>query len=214
MFIISEFWSGVDMNNKYSDKSLGISNKYLRRAKFEAFERMYFYLIPTAQQRVAWLRKKKKFALLGEHVHFQPRKYPTDAARIKIHDNVAIAADVEFNAHDVIHWIFDGMAGKREFVEYRDCIEIYENVFIGAGARILPGVSIGPNAIVAAGAIVDKDVAPGTIVGGIPIKVIGDFYDLKKRREKYSNDHRKNMSEIDYWREFYKNHDVNERITL
>ncbi len=45
-------------------------------------------------------------------------------------------------------------------------LEIHENVFIGAGARILPNVSIGPNAIVAAGAVVNKDVAPGTVVGG------------------------------------------------
>ena len=81
----------------YSDKTLRVSNSYLRKAKFEALERMLFYLIPTAQKRVAWLRRKHKFAMLGEHVHYQPRKYPTDAQRIKIHDNVAIAADTEHN---------------------------------------------------------------------------------------------------------------------
>lgn len=194
------------MSNNYSDKSLKVSKRYLIRATLEAFERMYFYLIPTAQKRVAWLRKKKKFALLGEHVHFQPRKYPTDAARIKIHDNVAIAADVEFNAHDIIHWVFDGMAGKREFHQYRTCIEIYENVFIGAGARILPGVSIGPNAIVAAGAVVDKDVKPGTIVGGVPARIIGDFYELKSKRKEYSESHNNDTSIEDYWDEFYEKH--------
>lgn len=156
--------------NEYKDKSLIVSNNYRKRATFEFFERVYFYLIPTAQKRVEWLRKRKKFALLGEHVHYQPRKYPTDAAMIKIHDNVAIASDVEFSAHDIIHWVFNGIVGKREFIEYRDCIEIHENVFIGAGARILPGVSIGPNVVIAAGAVVNNDIPPNSVYGGVPAK--------------------------------------------
>jgi len=51
-------------------------------------------------------------------------------------------------------------------------IHIRKNAWIGAGATILPGVTIGENAIVAAGAIVSKDVPANTIVGGIPAKVI------------------------------------------
>lgn len=151
---------------QYDDKSLAVDKSYIKKAKFEFIERLYFYMIPSAQKRVAYLKKHEKLALLGEHVHWQPRKYPTDGKRLKIHNNVAIAADVEFTMHDIIHWVFDGMCGKREFIEYRDCIEIYDNVFIGAGSRVLPGVSIGPNAIVAAGCLVNKDVPPGTIVGG------------------------------------------------
>ena len=150
----------------YTDKSLEVSKAYLKKAKFEFLERLYFYMIPTAQKRVKWLKKKNKLAMLGEHVHWQPRKYPADAKKLKIHDNVAIAADVEFTMHDVIHWIFDGMAGKREYTEYIGCIEVHENVFIGAGSRILPNVSIGPNAIIAAGSLVNKDVPAGVIVGG------------------------------------------------
>ena len=43
-------------------------------------------------------------------------------------------------------------------------------------------VKIGPNAVIAAGSVVVKDVAPGTVVGGNPAKVIGNFDDLMKRR--------------------------------
>ena len=43
---------------------------------------------------------------------------------------------------------------------------------LGAGATILPGVTIGKNAVVAAGAVVTKDVEPNTIVGGNPAKFI------------------------------------------
>lgn len=150
----------------FNDSSLKVSKKYTKLAKWQFLERLWFYLIPTAQGRVKWLKKHKKLGMLGNHVHYQPRKYPADGVRLKIHNNVAIATEVEFILHDIIHWIFDGIEGKRAYIEYRGCIEIYDNVFIGAGSRILPNVSIGPNAVVAAGSLVNKDVAPGTIVGG------------------------------------------------
>lgn len=51
-------------------------------------------------------------------------------------------------------------------------IHIKKNAWIGAGAIILQGVTIGENAIVGAGAVVSKDVPDNTIVGGIPAKVI------------------------------------------
>ena len=51
-------------------------------------------------------------------------------------------------------------------------IVIKRNVWIGAGATILPGVTIGENAIVAAGAVVSRDVPPNTIVAGIPAKIV------------------------------------------
>lgn len=52
-------------------------------------------------------------------------------------------------------------------------IVIGNNVWIGAKATITRGVSIGDDAVVAAGAVVTSDVAAGTIVGGVPARVIG-----------------------------------------
>ena len=51
-------------------------------------------------------------------------------------------------------------------------ILIKENAWIGAGATILPGVTVGENSIVAAGALVNRDVPANTIVGGVPAKII------------------------------------------
>ena len=51
-------------------------------------------------------------------------------------------------------------------------VRICTNAWIGSGAIILPGVTVGENAVVAAGAIVTKDVAPNTVVGGNPAKPI------------------------------------------
>jgi acetyltransferase-like isoleucine patch superfamily enzyme len=51
-------------------------------------------------------------------------------------------------------------------------IVIKRNAWIGAGATILPGVTVGENAVVAAGAVVNKDVPANTAVAGVPAKVI------------------------------------------
>lgn len=51
-------------------------------------------------------------------------------------------------------------------------VTIRKNGYIGARAVILPGVTVGEGAIVAAGAVVTKDVAPGTIVAGVPAKYL------------------------------------------
>jgi len=69
-------------------------------------------------------------------------------------------------------------------------IVICDYVWIGVGATILQGVRIGEGAVVAAGAVVTKDVDPYTVVGGCPAKVIGKrnehlsykCYDAKHRR--------------------------------
>lgn len=49
---------------------------------------------------------------------------------------------------------------------------IKRNAWIGAGATILPGVTVGENAVVAAGAVVNRDVPANTVVAGVPAKVI------------------------------------------
>ncbi|MFM2359229.1 MAG: hypothetical protein RLY16_1222 [Bacteroidota bacterium] len=51
-------------------------------------------------------------------------------------------------------------------------VHIKKNAWLGAGVTVLPGVTIGENAIVAAGAVVTADVADNTIVGGIPAKLL------------------------------------------
>jgi acetyltransferase-like isoleucine patch superfamily enzyme len=54
-------------------------------------------------------------------------------------------------------------------------IHIKRNAWIGAGATILPGVTVGENAVVAAGAVVSKNVANNTVVAGIPAKEVKTF---------------------------------------
>jgi acetyltransferase-like isoleucine patch superfamily enzyme len=51
-------------------------------------------------------------------------------------------------------------------------VTIGDDIWIGANAVILPGVTIGDHSVVAAGAVVTKDVPPHTLVAGVPAKII------------------------------------------
>ncbi len=60
---------------------------------------------------------------------------------------------------------------KRKALEVKPVV-IKKNAWLGAGVTILPGVTVGENAIVAAGAVVNKDVPANTVVGGVPAREI------------------------------------------
>jgi acetyltransferase-like isoleucine patch superfamily enzyme len=62
----------------------------------------------------------------------------------------------------------------QDWVDGQNGVIIGDDVWIGAGAIILPGVTVGSGSIVAAGSVVVRSVAPNTIVGGIPAKLIRD----------------------------------------
>ncbi|MFL0808748.1 MAG: CatB-related O-acetyltransferase [Oceanobacter sp.] len=57
--------------------------------------------------------------------------------------------------------------------------EVGHDVWIGNGAKIMSGIKIGSGAVIGAGAVVTKDVAPYSIVGGIPGKVIGERFEAE-----------------------------------
>lgn len=62
-------------------------------------------------------------------------------------------------------------------------VKIGDDVWIGTGAIILPGVTIGDRSIVAAGAVVAKDVPSDVLVGGVPARTIKHLLPEKVRRE-------------------------------
>ncbi|ENQ3078074.1 acyltransferase [Bacillus sp. WLY-B-L8] len=84
---------------------------------------------------------------------------------IRIGNNVTIAPQAYLLAHDASTKRLNGYTKVAS-------ITIEDNVFIGARALIMPGVTVGKNSIVAAGSIVTKSVPEGSIVAGNPAKVI------------------------------------------
>lgn len=83
---------------------------------------------------------------------------------IDIDDNVQIGPHVTI--------VTDNHDFNNRYVLKCRPVHICRNAWIGANATILPGVTVGENAVVAGGAVVTKDVPAGTIVGGNPAKVL------------------------------------------
>lgn len=90
---------------------------------------------------------------------------------IAIGDYCQISARVSFETID--HQLLPVQEGKRP--SKPSPIRVENNVWIGSGAILLPGVTVGEGAVVAAGAVVTKDVRPYTVVGGVPARVIKDL---------------------------------------
>ncbi|MCM1318292.1 MAG: galactoside O-acetyltransferase [Bacteroides sp.] len=86
------------------------------------------------------------------------------AGGITLEDEVLIAANVQLisNNHDL---------DNRNIITCKP-VRICRRAWIGAGSTILPGVTVGENAVVGAGSVVTKDVEPDTIVAGNPARVI------------------------------------------
>ena len=113
----------------------------------------------------------KKGLMIGKNVTIEPTvmidgNYPY---LIKIGDNCSLAQGVKLLAHDATTFKFlDGHTrlGK---------IEIKDNVFIGTNAIILPGVTIGPDVLIAAGSVVNKDIPPNSCVAGAPARFYKKF---------------------------------------
>lgn len=66
---------------------------------------------------------------------------------------------------------------RKQKLEIAKPITIGDNVWVGMGAQILGGVSIGDDAVIAAGSVVTKDVAANTLVAGVPAKVMRSLVD-------------------------------------
>lgn len=127
--------------------------------------------------------------LYGNHLTFGDDDFINDNVRfqdsnlITLGDRVIVAPDVKFycgeHAIDAQQRWRSYENGKKYLISFTEPISVGNDVWIGGNATIIGGVHIGNNVIVAAGAVVNRDVPDNTIVGGVPAKKIKSLTPLK-----------------------------------
>ena len=105
---------------------------------------------------------------IGENFYSNHNLVILDCAKVKFGDNVFIAPNCGFYTAE--HPLDAETRNKGS--EYAKPIIIGNNVWIGGGVQILSGVTVGNNSVVAAGAVVTKNVPDNSVVAGVPAKVI------------------------------------------
>ena len=140
-------------------------------------------LTPGGGKRTSYARKNKIYGAMGENVYIQSRVIPLYSELIKFHNNIAIARNVDFCTHDIIHTMLNRIQRDLKFKERIGCIEIMDNVFVGSNSVILYGTKIGPNVIIASGSVVTKDCEPDSVYAGCPAMKVGSLSDFIERRK-------------------------------
>ena len=151
--------------------------------------------------------RRKKLKCLGIGTHIDNNVYLNHPQNIEIGDYVSIRSDVQlyglggirigngtilahgveilsanhnYNSNDLKALPFDDRWDRRP-------VSIGENVWVGANALILPGVTIGQGAVIAAGSVVVKDVEELAVVGGNPARLI-KYRDKEKYQQLIKDD--------------------------
>lgn len=150
-------------------------------------------------RRLLWLWGRLRFGALVRHrglgcvCHWNvDLKYPE---RVQLGDGVVIGVNASIGAHSPViigHHVrisrdvmietagLDFSNGTPPYAHRSQPILIGNGVWIGARALVLGGVEIGEYSVVAAGAVVTKNVPAYTIVGGVPAKPIGKLFEANK----------------------------------
>lgn len=137
---------------------------------------------------------RKKGAVIGDNVSLLSSTIDMNTAcLVEIGNNVTIT-NATILAHD---------ASTKRFLGYTKAakVKIGDNVFIGFGSIVLPGVTIGNNVIVGAGSIVRENIPDNSVVVGNPARIIctaEEYLDKNRNRMKHANVYEKaieNMTE-------------------
>ncbi len=106
----------------------------------------------------------------GEGCRFINVDFGTEPYLVTLGNHVSIT-DSHFVTHDGVLWVFRHEAPDSDLFAP---ITVGNNVFIGMGCIILPGVAIGDNAVIGAHSLVNKDIPSGVIAAGVPARPIGE----------------------------------------
>lgn len=159
---------------------------------------LYAQLYPVKYARYLGVTMKGNVTIYGSSY----KMFSAEPFLVTLGDNVYISLDVKFICHD------GSVLPFRKDIPDLDIaneITVKDNVFIGLGALILPGVKIGSNCIIGAYSVVTKDVPDGTVVGGNPaifLKKTTDYLE-KAQNESLHIGHLSGKEKEKMYREIY-----------
>ena len=124
--------------------------------------------------RLGLRRARRAGVVIGDGCHFAGLpEFGSEPYLISLGRDVTVAPGVVMITHDggiaVIHTLDPERYGK---VHKFGRIDIRDNCHIGTGAIILPGVTIGPDCVIAAGSVVTRSIPPGVLAAGNPAKPV------------------------------------------
>jgi acetyltransferase-like isoleucine patch superfamily enzyme len=136
-------------------------------------------LSPESYARIIGVNCGEGVRIYGSSLHM----FGTEPWLVSLGSNVHISQEVLFVTHD------GGTLAIRHLVpsvELTAPISVGSNVYIGARAIILPGVTIGSDCIVGAGTVVTRDIPNGTVVAGVPARSIRSISEYRESAERRS----------------------------
>lgn len=111
----------------------------------------------------------------GKNIRIGRRVFINACCCFQDQGGITLGDDV-FVGHNVLMaTINHGLRREDRLIHELAPIVVEDDVWIGSGAILLPGVRIGAGAVVAAGAVVRTDVAPGTVAGGVPARLLKEI---------------------------------------
>lgn len=160
---------------------LSIPSKHFRRFYLNCYKVVSIHNSVPIYSKLIWWKGPLTIgegSSIGFNNHLDCRR------GIKIGKNVCLASEVMIWTlhHDYNDEFFRTLGGE---------VKICDWVWLGSRCVILPGVTVGEGAVVAAGAVVTKDIEPWTVVGGVPARPIG-----KREKKRY------NYTPSEYWLPF------------
>ena len=130
----------------------------------------------------------------GHHVHFGDNVYANFGLTMVDDTHIYVGDCTMFGPHCVIatagHPIDPEL--RSEAYQFNIPVHIGKNCWLGAGVRVMPGVTIGDNSVIGAGSVVTKDIPPNVVAVGVPCKVLREInehdkeYYFKNRKIDYS----------------------------
>lgn len=111
---------------------------------------------------------------VGDNFYSNVNLVILDGAKVTFGDNVFIAPDCGF--HTAGHPL--DVVRRNKGLEYARPITVGNNVWIGAGVHVLPGVTIGDNCVIGAGSVVNRDIPANSLAVGNPCRVIRSLEEI------------------------------------